>query len=276
VGRGCHTVRVARVVAVLVLPLVVALAACGGGDDGSTTGAEPETVTEVVTAPPATEPTTTAAAEADCSPDAFLPVLKDSFDGTAPKLEIVEAKVERCRNGYAQVFAVPNSDVCKPGKGFCYETEQVFLVFEDGAWTIATSGTGIACGFETHPDAQLIEICRGLGYPDLVTPAFQMPSKNIGCLLGGGFLRCDILSGLNPEPDTGCELDWTGIVLGRTGPAEPQCAGDTVYDRNAPVLAYGSTWRRSGFACESSESGLRCTNPAGESFKLAREGWTVD
>lgn len=262
----------ARVVAALALPFVLAVAACGGSGGGST-AAEPETV--VVTVAPSTEETTSteAAAEPDCGADAFLPILKDAYDGTAPKLEIVEARVERCRNGFAQVFAVPDPDVCKPGKGFCYETEQVFLEFQDGAWTIATSGTGIACGSET--DAEIVRICRGLGYPDLATPGFQMPSKNIGCLLGGGVLRCDILSGLNPEPATACELDWVGLVLARSGPAEPQCAGDTVYDRRAPTLAYGATWRRSGFACESSESGLRCTGPAGESFKLAREGWTV-
>ena len=265
----------ARVLAVLALPLVLALAACGG-DGGSPTVAQPATETVVVTAPPSTEATTTTAAEPDCSPGAFLPLLKDTYDGTAPKLEIVEADVKRCRNGYAQVFAVPNQDVCKPGKGFCYETAQDFLVFEDGAWTIAISGAGIACGFETNPNAELLKICRALGYPDLATPVFQLPSKNIGCRLGGGVLRCDILSGLNPEPDMACELDWVGLVLGRTGPAAPQCAGDTVFDRHAPILAYGSTWRVSGFACESSESGLRCTSPAGESFKLAREGWTVD
>lgn len=274
-GRGCHTVPVARVVAVLALPLVLALAACGG-DGGSPTVAQPGTETVVVTVPPTTAPTTTAAAEPDCSAAAFLPLLKDTYDGTAPKLEIVEAKVKRCRNGYAQVFAVPNPDVCKPGKGFCYETAQDFLAFEDGAWTIVTSGSGIACGFETNPDAELLKICRALGYPDLATPVFQLPSNNIGCRLGGGVLRCDILSGLNPEPDTACELDWVGLVLGRTGPAEPQCAGDTVFDQHAPILAYGSTWHLSGFACESSESGLRCTSPAGKSFKLAREGWTVN
>jgi hypothetical protein len=262
---------VVRAAAALALPLVLALAACGG-DGGSTVATPTETV--VVTVDPATEAaTTTAPAEPDCGADAFLPLLKDAYDGTAPKLEIVEAKVQRCRDGFAQVFAVPDPDVCKPGKGFCYETEQVFLEFEDGAWAIATSGTGIACGSET--DAEIVRICRGLGYPDLATPSFQTPSRNIGCLLGGGVLRCDILSGLNPEPETACELDWVGLVLGRNGPAEPQCAGDTVYDQHAPTLAYGGTWRRSGFACASSESGLRCTSPMGESFKLAREGWTT-
>ena len=115
--------------------------------------AQPATETVVVTAPPSTEPATTTAPEPDCSPEAFLPVLKDAYDGTAPKLEIVEAKVKRCRNGYAQVFAVPNQIGLQAGQGFCYETAQDFLAFEDGAWTIAISGAGIACGFETNPDA---------------------------------------------------------------------------------------------------------------------------
>ena len=29
---------------------------------------------------------------------------------------------------------------------------------------------------------------------------FQMPSHNVGCGLDSGVLRCDILSGLQPEP----------------------------------------------------------------------------
>jgi hypothetical protein len=57
---------------------------------------------------------------------------------------------------------------------------------------------------------------------------FQMPSKNIGCGFDSGVLRCDILSGLQPEPSEPCELDWTGIVLEADRPAQPQCAGDTV------------------------------------------------
>jgi hypothetical protein len=266
-------VAVARVAAALALPLLLALAACGGSGGSTATGGAPGTETVVVTVAPTEPATTTAPAAADCSPGSFLPLLKETYDDPASKLEVVEAKVRRCRNGYAQVFAVPDPEACNRDAAHCFETEQVFLALEDGAWTIVDSGTGLACASEN--DAELTEVCRGLGYPDLDTPLFQMPSRNIGCRLGGGFLRCDILSGLNPEPAEACELDWTGLVLGRSGAAEPQCAGDTVYDRNAPTLAYGSTWRRSGFACESSESGLRCTSPMGESFKLAREGWTT-
>ncbi len=258
----------------LVLGLAAVLAGCGGSKSGSPTTTGPATTVVVTVEPTASVPVTTApGAEPDCGSGAFLPVLKEAFDGAAPKMTIVEARVERCRNGFAQVFAVPDPSVCEPGVDHCYETEQVFLAFEDGRWAIETTGTGLACGSESQEG--ITEICRGLGYPDLDTPAFQLPSRNIGCLLGGGVLRCDILSGLSPEPATACELDWVGIVLEREGAAEPQCAGDTVYQGAAPTLAYGETWRRKGFECESSDSGLSCRSPGGATFKLARDGWIV-
>lgn len=111
--------------------------------------------------------------------------------------------------------------------------------------------------------------------PALATPRFQLPSRNIGCVLEDDVLRCDILSGLSPEPESACELDWVGLVLPADGPAEPSCAGDTAYDQAAPTLAYGESWVRDGLACESEESGLSCTNEAGHGFTLARAGWTA-
>jgi hypothetical protein len=103
---------------------------------------------------------------------------------------------------------------------------------------------------------------------------FQMPSRNIGCGFDAGVLRCDILSGLEPEPGGPCELDWTGIVLEAEGPASPQCAGDTIYEASAPVLAYGERWSRAGIACVSTRSGLDC-RAKGHGFKLARAAWIV-
>jgi hypothetical protein len=104
---------------------------------------------------------------------------------------------------------------------------------------------------------------------------FQMPSKNIGCGFESDVLRCDILSGLQPEPSEPCELDWTGIVLEADGRVLPQCAGDTIYEASAPVLAYGETWSREGITCVSTASGLDCQSPAGTGFKLARAAWSV-
>jgi hypothetical protein len=103
---------------------------------------------------------------------------------------------------------------------------------------------------------------------------FRMPSRNVGCLLSTGptELRCDILSGLKPKPrGRTCELDWTGFFVRPTGQAGANCAGDTVYNARAPILAYGRVWRRRGFTCYSRRTGLRCQNGSGHGFVLARE-----
>jgi hypothetical protein len=105
-----------------------------------------------------------------------------------------------------------------------------------------------------------------------------MPSKNISCAYITGFgpvtLRCDIFSGLRPEPRRPCELDWTGISMGLRA-ARPQCAGDTVFDRKAIVLAYGTVWKRGPFTCLSSRVGLSCANRAGHGFFLSKERWAA-
>lgn len=110
--------------------------------------------------------------------------------------------------------------------------------------------------------------------------AFVLPSRNIACLylpaarsIGPASLRCDILSGLRPEPRRRCELDWTGVAMRAGTRAAPQCAGDTVYDRSAPVLRYGRSWHRGAFRCVSRRAGLTCRNAAGHGFFLARTRW---
>ena len=106
---------------------------------------------------------------------------------------------------------------------------------------------------------------------------FQLPSRNIGCAYGTSptYLRCDIRSGLKPAPRGKCDLDWTGLQITPTGRARPTCAGDTALLPNAPVLAYGRTWRRGGIACTSRRTGLRCRNRAGHGFTLARQAWRI-
>ena len=106
---------------------------------------------------------------------------------------------------------------------------------------------------------------------------FRMPSGNIGCTYQRtpAALRCDILSGLRPEPRRRCELDWTGITLTATGGARAQCAGDTAYDNRAPVLRYGHAWRRGAITCRSARDGLRCVNRRGHGFFLSRQRWRV-
>lgn len=105
---------------------------------------------------------------------------------------------------------------------------------------------------------------------------FQSPSKNIGCLYAppaagrAAYLRCDILSGVKPKPRGSCRLDWTGFSMAPRARARPTCAGDTVYERSARILRYGSNWRGGPYVCRSRRSELRCTNAAGRGFSLAR------
>lgn len=133
-----------------------------------------------------------------------------------------------------------------------------------------------ACGGERSAETSVVTVTNvetvttAAPKPPRSYARFQMPSKNIGCGYDSGVLRCDILSGLRPEPSDPCELDWVGFALERSGPADPVCAGDTVYDGSAPVLAYGESWSSGGISCESLEAGLRCKNGAGHGFSLAR------
>ena len=110
---------------------------------------------------------------------------------------------------------------------------------------------------------------------------FQMPSRNIGCLYQRPYagraasLRCDILSGLRPQPRRACAFDWVGISMPGTRRASATCGSDTVYSRRAPVLRYGWRWQRGPFTCRSRRTGLSCSSRAGHGFMLARRAWRV-
>jgi hypothetical protein len=124
-------------------------------------------------------------------------------------------------------------------------------------------------------------VAAGTAAPALTTKTFHTPSKNIYCayypasITGKAVFRCDLLSGLHPRPTRHCDVDWTGASVGPRGKAGPQCAGDTVYDRRAPALAYGRTWTYGGITCVSRATGLTCRNRDGHGFFLARASWRV-
>jgi len=110
---------------------------------------------------------------------------------------------------------------------------------------------------------------------DLTTESFVMPSGNIGCLYMDGSIRCDILSGLVPEPPVECPVDWTGLSLTAGRSAGPTCAGDGGGWDQSPELEYGQGWSRGDITCDSEDSGLTCTDTSGNGFELARAGWSL-
>ncbi|MFL5870368.1 MAG: DUF6636 domain-containing protein [Solirubrobacterales bacterium] len=93
---------------------------------------------------------------------------------------------------------------------------------------------------------------------------FQSPSHNIGCVMAAKYVRCDIRHHkwpTPPKPPT-CDVDYGQGVAIDTGnhPANYVCAGDTVLDPQANVLAYGNRIANHRFRCASKTTGMRCVN----------------
>jgi hypothetical protein len=109
---------------------------------------------------------------------------------------------------------------------------------------------------------------------------FRLPVNNIFCAYISSssprytYLRCDIMSGIKPKPtgkrciegDRGVSAD-----INVTGRATFPCSSDTVYNKRAPKLNYGKTWRHGGFTCKSKMSGLRCSNLSHHGFFLSKQ-----
>jgi hypothetical protein len=116
---------------------------------------------------------------------------------------------------------------------------------------------------------------------------FETPSKNIVCVYISAtgqqaLLQCGVGSGLHPpapKPVPACTVtDPAGnrVELDSTGKTHGFCSGDVgvlAELGRAPVLAYGTTWRRGSFVCRSMISGLECRNGSGHGFFLSRQSW---
>ena len=112
---------------------------------------------------------------------------------------------------------------------------------------------------------------------------FQTPTKNINCTiytdLSPRTLECMVstYTGKVPTRPNDCELDWTPQAdLGTTGRASLfACRGDTSWWVDAPVLAYGKTFRNGAFTCKSEKTGVTCTNNSKRGFKVSRGSITA-
>ena len=112
---------------------------------------------------------------------------------------------------------------------------------------------------------------------------FQTPTKNINCTvytdLAPRTLECMVSTyiGKVPKQPADCELDWTPQAdLGTTGRASLfACRGDTSWWVDAPVLAYGKTFRNGAFTCKSEKTGVTCTNGSKRGFKVSRGSITA-
>ncbi|SDC64219.1 hypothetical protein SAMN05216410_2085 [Sanguibacter gelidistatuariae] len=104
------------------------------------------------------------------------------------------------------------------------------------------------------------------------------PTGNITCTLSPEGAECAIASlATEPAAVDGCE-GTVGYVAtlttsGVQTPCMPEKPGKA--DAAIPVLAYGDTESVNNFACESTESGMKCSDTnTGKGFTLARAGIT--
>ncbi|MBJ7328244.1 MAG: hypothetical protein JHC95_00015 [Solirubrobacteraceae bacterium] len=97
---------------------------------------------------------------------------------------------------------------------------------------------------------------------------FMTPSKQIRCAwvpgsksTQPGFIRCDALF-----------LNDTGFLLDRKGKGKRIHVTDTIADPEAPVLAYGKTYKHGQYRCTSRQSGLTCERgKSGHGFFISRQ-----
>jgi hypothetical protein len=103
---------------------------------------------------------------AACSSRVLLPWLRARVDARSAGHDIAGVKIERCRNGFAHVFAIPRTPAAGEG---ALEGEQFFLAYRNGSWRSVSQGTGISCA---DPDAgsYLVRACAALGYPTSPQP----------------------------------------------------------------------------------------------------------
>jgi hypothetical protein len=110
--------------------------------------------------------------------------------------------------------------------------------------------------------------------------SFVTPSGNIICgyrdVDGLQAIRCDIKernqsTPVLPMPED-CDADWGNMfVIGRTGAATLECAGDLAANpESSPVLGYGNVIKEYGVTCMSEKAGLTCINTEGHGFTLSR------
>jgi hypothetical protein len=87
----------------------------------------------------------------------------------------------------------------------------------------------------------------------------------------GQSIRCTVVGSTAklPKRPTSCDFDWGDIAVKATGKSYTVCAGDSI-EGTYPVLAYGQTWKRSGFTCTSARSGVTCRNTAKHGFRITK------
>jgi hypothetical protein len=112
--------------------------------------------------------------------------------------------------------------------------------------------------------------------PPLSYTHFDAAGGNIGCLLGGDSVRCDIGSRVwrAPAKPRDCSVAWgQGLEVAASGPAHFVCAADSTLDPTGPVVPAGRDDRVGSVTCQVRGFGVTCFDTAGHGFFISRTGY---
>lgn len=169
-----------------------------------------------------------------------------------------------------------------PGRHARMRTLPALLVLTATACSRGT--TPPAAAPSTTPPVATTAVAPTTAPPTTVAPgetrSFLSPTKNIGCAIDATTAGCDIRekTWTPPPKPSSCEFDWGFGMYVRVGPpavVSIACASDTVYDTQAPVLAYGQSLRAGQLQCTSGTDGITCKDlTSGKGFRVSRESYT--
>lgn len=148
---------------------------------------------------------------------------------------------------------------------------------ESGA-TAAPSSTASAGATDDPADPADPEPSPTLEIDPAEATVVASPTGNITCSIVPEGVRCAIASlAAEPAPVDGCEGTVGHVVeltsAGVSTPCVPDAETPSAAGPDVAVLDYGATSEVNTFVCESTETGMRCTDSTtGKGFVLARAG----
>ncbi|PFG33620.1 hypothetical protein [Sanguibacter antarcticus] len=119
---------------------------------------------------------------------------------------------------------------------------------------------------------------EGAAEPDVGAQTVASPSGNIVCALSPSEVRCSIATLASaPAEVAGCDGSEGYVVTLTTEGVAVPCISDAdlpgTADATVDVLDYGQNLTVNNFSCDSTESGMKCTDTStGKGFTLARAG----
>jgi hypothetical protein len=114
-------------------------------------------------------------------------------------------------------------------------------------------------------------------HPALALSTFVVTGSNVGCSIGHGSVRCDVVQRVwaPPAQPASCTTTWgSAVVLKGAGPAEFVCGGTAAVSAGDNVVPDGWDDEVGHITCQVRSFGVDCFAASRHGFILSRTGYT--